>query len=78
MMSSSTFHDRVHGMLAGAAVGDGLGAPFEGREVVPATALSLWAHSSQALQHTDDTVMILMLAEHLSHQRADRHLTPWA
>ncbi|MFF0905040.1 UNVERIFIED_CONTAM: ADP-ribosylglycohydrolase family protein [Kocuria sp. CPCC 205316] len=68
MVPSPTFHDRVHGMLTGTAVGDGLGAPFEGREVVPATALTRWAFSSQALHHTDDTVMTLVLAEHLSHQ----------
>ncbi|GAB2605802.1 ADP-ribosylglycohydrolase family protein [Kocuria himachalensis] len=69
MTSSPTFHDRVGGLLAGTAVGDGLGAPFEGQPVVPATALTQWAFSSQALRHTDDTVMTLVLAEHLSHQR---------
>ncbi|MGQ1799085.1 ADP-ribosylglycohydrolase family protein [Kocuria oceani] len=68
MIPSSTFHDRVHGLLAGTAVGDGLGAPFEGRPVVPATALTQWSFSTQRLDHTDDTVMTLVLAEHLSHQ----------
>ena len=59
--------DRVLGLLAGTAVGDGLGAPFEGRATVPATALDLWISSPRTLHHTDDTAMTLVLAEHLSH-----------
>lgn len=58
--------DRVLGMLAGTAVGDGLGAPFEGRPAVSATALDRWAVSSRTLRHTDDTAMTLVLAEHLA------------
>lgn len=59
--------DRVLGLLAGTAVGDGLGAPFEGRSSVPATALDRWIFSSQTLHHTDDTAMAMVLAEHLAH-----------
>lgn len=59
--------DRVLGLLAGTAVGDGLGAPFEGRFSVPATALDRWIFSSRPLHHTDDTAMTMVLAEHLVH-----------
>lgn len=59
--------DRVLGLLAGTAVGDGLGAPFEGQSSVPATALDRWIFSSQTLHHTDDTAMAMVLAEHLAH-----------
>ncbi|MFI7482618.1 ADP-ribosylglycohydrolase family protein [Kocuria sp. M1R5S2] len=58
--------DRVLGLLAGTAVGDGLGAPFEGSATVPSTALDLWIFSPRTLHHTDDTAMTLVLAEHLS------------
>ncbi|MFI7495580.1 ADP-ribosylglycohydrolase family protein [Kocuria sp. M4R2S49] len=58
--------DRVLGLLAGTAVGDGLGAPFEGRSLVPATALDRWIFSSRTLHHTDDTAMAMVLAEHLA------------
>ncbi|TDL38149.1 ADP-ribosylglycohydrolase family protein [Kocuria rosea] len=59
--------DRVLGLLAGTAVGDGLGAPFEGRSSVSATALDRWIFSSQTLHHTDDTAMAMVLAEHMVH-----------
>lgn len=61
--------DRVLGLLAGVALGDGLGAPFEGWSTVPAPALERWVRSSRTLRHTDDTVMTLVLAEHLHRTR---------
>jgi poly(ADP-ribose) glycohydrolase ARH3 len=68
--------DRARGALLGAAAGDGLGAPFEG-------ALQIDPHDARAvegdtgmLRHTDDTAMLLVLAEQLGWARSPRDLDP--
>jgi poly(ADP-ribose) glycohydrolase ARH3 len=58
--------DRVLGLLLGTALGDALGAPFEGRTLVSESALRAHTHSSAVLRHTDDTALTLALAEHLA------------
>lgn len=57
---------RARGCLLGAACGDGLGAPFEGSATVDAEQLSTWLRTPIPLTYTDDTAMMIVLAEHLA------------
>ncbi|WP_214368229.1 ADP-ribosylglycohydrolase family protein [Pseudonocardia sp. H11422] len=58
--------DRVRGALLGSACGDALGAPFEGQAEVDPAELGAHRHGSAQLSYTGDTVMTLVLAQHLS------------
>lgn len=57
--------DRVLGLLLGTAIGDTLGAPFEGKTTVPASALDVVEQGEGRLVHTDDTVLSMALAEYV-------------
>ena len=63
--SPATLRDRFRGALLGTAVGDALGAPFEGQRLVRKDALAAWAHGSEPLRWTDDTHMTIGIAESL-------------
>jgi poly(ADP-ribose) glycohydrolase ARH3 len=56
----------ARGCVLGAACGDALGAPFEGAAEVDAARLAAWAASPEPLRYTDDTAMMLTLAEYLA------------
>lgn len=62
----STRDDRVLGLLLGTAAGDALGAAFEGKLLVTESALRAVEHASGPLTHTDDTVLSVVLAEHVA------------
>lgn len=61
--------DRVLGLLLGTAAGDALGAAFEGKLLVTESALRAVEHASGRLAHTDDTVLSVVLAEHVADRR---------
>jgi poly(ADP-ribose) glycohydrolase ARH3 len=54
---------RFRGALLGAAIGDGIGAPFEGNWIVNTDRLQQIADSAAPLRYTDDTHMTIGLAE---------------
>ncbi len=56
---------RFRGAIVGTAVGDALGAPFEGRRRVDPDAVRRWASDGATLRWTDDTAMTIGLAESL-------------
>jgi poly(ADP-ribose) glycohydrolase ARH3 len=58
--------DRFRGAIVGTAVGDALGAPFEGRRSVDPRHVEAWERSSDPLRWTDDTHMTIAVAESLS------------
>jgi len=58
-------HDRFCGVLLGVAVGDALGAPFEGLRSVAPEDVARLASGTRPLSYTDDTHMTLALAESL-------------
>lgn len=58
--------ERVAGLLAGTALGDALGAPFEGRALVTESALRAVELGDARLRYTDETAMTIVLAEYLS------------
>lgn len=61
---------RVRGSLLLAACGDALGAPFEGRtRIDPQAVDALLADPPQPLRWTDDTALMLVLADHLARHR---------
>lgn len=62
---SATLVDRARGALLGTAIGDGLGAPFEGWAHVPEDALQALERSDELLRWTDDTHMTIAVAESL-------------
>lgn len=64
-LGGDAVRDRFRGCLLGLAVGDALGAPFEGRPQVPAGEVDEWAQSRAALRWTDDTAMTIGVAESL-------------
>jgi poly(ADP-ribose) glycohydrolase ARH3 len=57
--------ERITGSLLGAACGDALGAPFEGRALVDREELLGWSAQDAMLSYTDDTAMMRTLARHL-------------
>ncbi len=60
--------DKFRGALIGVAVGDGLGAHFEGHHgPVPRQEIAKIERDSATLRHTDDTAMTIALAESLLH-----------
>lgn len=62
--------DRFRGALVGVAVGDALGAPFEGqRGPISLQEIDRVADTSSAWRITDDTVMTIGLAESLLFRR---------
>ncbi|MBW3604934.1 MAG: ADP-ribosylglycohydrolase family protein [Actinobacteria bacterium] len=63
--SPTALHDRFRGALLGTAVGDALGAPFDGSPTVNATDLAAWIHADAPLRWTDDTHMTIGVAESL-------------
>jgi len=75
MPENATRTARVRGALLGLACGDALGAPFEGQPSVPAGDVAAWAAAAGRLRVTDDTVLALVLAEHLAARaaRVDQH-----
>lgn len=63
--SPTALHDRFRGALLGTAIGDALGAPFEGNPTVNAADLAAWIHADTPLRWTDDTHMTIGIAESL-------------
>jgi poly(ADP-ribose) glycohydrolase ARH3 len=57
--------DRFTGALVGVALGDAVGAPFEGRPRVAVADVRAWLEADGPLRWTDDTAMTLALAESL-------------
>jgi poly(ADP-ribose) glycohydrolase ARH3 len=57
--------ERARGVLLGLALGDALGAPFEGRSRRTGAQIDAWIDAREALRWTDDTHMALTLARHL-------------
>jgi poly(ADP-ribose) glycohydrolase ARH3 len=57
--------ERARGVLLGLALGDALGAPFEGRSRVDREQVEAWRDAREPLRWTDDTHMALTLAHHL-------------
>lgn len=57
--------ERAQGALLGLALGDALGAPFEGRSRVTGSQVDAWITAHEPLRWTDDTHMALTLARHL-------------
>jgi poly(ADP-ribose) glycohydrolase ARH3 len=57
---------RARGVLLGLALGDALGAPFEGRTRVARVEVEAWREAPAPLRWTDDTHMALTLARHLA------------
>lgn len=66
MIGTGVARDRALGLLLGAALGDGLGAPFEGRLAVEPEELAALEAARGVLAHTDDTALMLPLAEHVA------------
>jgi poly(ADP-ribose) glycohydrolase ARH3 len=64
-LDEAKLRDRFRGCLLGVAVGDALGAPFEGRVRVDAADVDRWAGSAMPLRWTDDTHMTIGLARSL-------------
>lgn len=61
----TSVRDRFRGALVGTAVGDALGAPFEGAAAVEDAELSSVADGTDPLRWTDDTAMAIGLARSL-------------
>ncbi|NEE04194.1 ADP-ribosylglycohydrolase family protein [Phytoactinopolyspora halotolerans] len=57
---------RVRGCLLGGALGDALGAPFEGHSTVTAQEIQAWIDADEPLTWTDDTALQLALATYLA------------
>ncbi|EIE97222.1 ADP-ribosylglycohydrolase family protein [Saccharomonospora glauca] len=67
--------NKARGLLFGLALGDCLGAPFEGRREVTETDIVTTRDGTGQLRHTDDTALTLVLARHLAHRVGDRPRT---
>lgn len=68
-MDFSATRAKFRGALLGVAVGDALGAPFEGWAEVPAEDLARLGQGPDALRYTDDTHMTLGVAQSLVDRR---------
>lgn len=65
-MNNRQLKDRFSGCILGLALGDALGAPFEGKSIIDINALSdLIEHPKYTLNYTDDTEMTIGIAEAL-------------
>lgn len=64
-MDQELLQDKFRGALLGVAVGDALGAPFEGQRTVDPVALGRLGHAPGHMWYTDDTHMTLGVAESL-------------
>lgn len=62
---SAAARARSRGCLLGVAVGDALGAPFEGHPRPPPEEVDAWAQGDAPLRWTDDTAMTIGVAESL-------------
>ncbi len=60
------FEDRGRAAILGTAVGDAVGAPFEGRRAVTRDEVAAWLAADRTLTWTDDTHMALELAAALA------------
>ncbi|GAB2745483.1 ADP-ribosylglycohydrolase family protein [Salinifilum aidingensis] len=60
---------KARGLLLGVAVGDALGAAFEGQLRVDAEHLAEYERGTAQLHYTDDTALTLVLARHLTKRR---------
>jgi poly(ADP-ribose) glycohydrolase ARH3 len=58
--------DRWRGALLGTALGDAVGAPFEGRRQVEVAEVEAWLGADEQLVWTDDTAMTIGLARSLA------------
>lgn len=58
---SQSVPDRFRGALLGSALGDAVGAPFEGQPYVTRDEVRRWLDPSEQLRWTDDTHMALTL-----------------
>lgn len=65
MMDLEVLERKFRGCLVGLALGDALGAPFEGRESVSLAEIHAVAERTKILRYTDDTHMALGIAESL-------------
>jgi poly(ADP-ribose) glycohydrolase ARH3 len=68
-MDTERLRDKFRGALLGVAVGDALGAPFEGMGVVSPADLKRLEEKPGPLRYTDDTHMTLGMAESLLERR---------
>lgn len=66
-----TWRDRVLGLLLGGALGDAVGAPFEGALTVDPRHLERVIRGHEPLRWTDDTALQLALAEHVADHATD-------
>lgn len=62
---------KTRGLLLAAAVGDALGAVFEGRPSVDGDELMARERAADPLRYTDDTVQTLVVARHLTEHRTE-------
>ncbi len=65
MLTGLVQKSKFRGALVGTAVGDGLGAPFEGRSKVSPAEVAAVAWGHLELTYTDDTHMMIGVAESL-------------
>jgi len=65
LMDPEVLKRKFCGCLVGLALGDALGAPFEGRESVSPAEIYATAERTKILRYTDDTHMALGMAESL-------------
>jgi len=65
MVDSNQIKGKFLGSLLGAAMGDAVGASWEGRRMASEREIELIARSSHPLRYTDDTHMTIGLAESL-------------
>jgi poly(ADP-ribose) glycohydrolase ARH3 len=66
-MSEETVRAKFLGSLVGTAVGDAVGAGFEGRDAAEPEAIEAVADGRELLAYTDDTHMMIGMAESLVH-----------
>ncbi len=64
-MPTPDLPDRWRGALLGTALGDGVGAPFEGHRHVMRDEVARWMDADEPLTWTDDTAMAIGLARSL-------------
>ena len=70
-VADDAFYDRLRGAFSGLAIGDAVGAPFEGRRRVARDEVTAWMRGGTALRWTDDTHMALALARSLAQNRGE-------